>query len=155
SVPSETAWGRTLTEMGFATIRRKDGKYRPLSVIDGFGPGSVVPPSGGGAQIPVIPDTQHPVAPDTSPSQGDVRPGSHGTPNGVTDGCTVSPDGEQFGAGFEANYTPESSQVRDPFSTSDVQYGQFYPQLQNENSEGDIGDHGYITEGNPGKLYAV
>src|SRR5690606_1272016 len=36
SVPSETAWGRTLTEMGFEFVRRKDGKYRPLSVIDGF-----------------------------------------------------------------------------------------------------------------------
>src|SRR5690606_8520958 len=103
----------------------------------------------------LIPAPQHPVASDTSPSQGDVRPGSHGTPNGGTDGCTVSPDGEQFGAGFEANYTPESSQVRDPFSTSDVQYVQFYPQLQNNDSEGDIGDHGYIKEVNPGKLFTV
>src|SRR5690606_1861999 len=155
SVPSETAWGRTLTEMGFATIRRKDGKYRPLSVIDGFGPGSVVPPSGGGAQIPVIPDTQHPVAPDTSPSQGDVRPGSHGTPNGVTDGCIVSPDGAQFGVQFGANYTPEFSQVRGHFSTSDVQYAQFYPQLQNKNSEGGIEGSGDFSEGNPDKLCTI
>src|SRR5690606_10092156 len=110
---------------------------------------------GGGAQLPVIPAPQHPVASDTSPSQGYVRPGSHGTPNVGTDGCTVSPDGEQFGGGFEANYTPESSQVRDPFSTSDVQYVQFYPQLQNNDSEGDIGDHGYIKEVNPGKLFTV
>src|SRR5690606_18141182 len=86
SVPSETAWGRTLTGMGLEFAGRKEGRDRPPSVIDGFGPGSVVPPSGGGAQLPVIPAPQHPVASDTSPSQGYVRPGSHGTPNGGTDG---------------------------------------------------------------------
>src|SRR5690606_30668865 len=112
SVPSETAWGRTLSDMGFETIRRKDGRYRPLSVIDGFGPGSIVPPGGGGAQLPVVPDTPRAVAPDTSPNQGDVRPGSHGTPSGASDRCRVSPEGDGFGDGFEVNPSPEFSQVK-------------------------------------------
>src|SRR5690606_27183729 len=147
SVPSETAWGRTLTEMGFANIKRKDANYRPLSVIDGFGPGSVVPPTGGGAQIPAIPDTTTSVASDTSPSQEGVRPGSHGTPNGETEGWRVSTEGGGFGGGFGVNPPPEFSQVKDTFSTFGGGYGGFNSKLQNNDSEGGIGDHGYIKKG--------
>src|SRR5690606_4513655 len=147
SVPSETAWGRTLSEMGFAVIKRKDANYRPLSVIDGFGPGSIVPPGGGGAQIPEIPNPQHRVVSDTSPSQVDVRPGSHGTPNGATDSWTVSPECGRLGEQFEANHPPEFSQVIDPFSSFGGGYGGFNPKLQNNDSEGDIGGHVYMKEG--------
>src|SRR5690606_14430120 len=148
SVPSETAWGRTLSDMGFESIRRKDGRYRPLSVIDGFGPGSIVPPGGGGAQLPVVPDTPRAVAPDTSPNQGDVRPGSHGTPSGASDRCRVSPEGDGFGDGFEVNPSPEFSQVKGPFSTSGDGYAGFYPKLQSKNSEGGCV---YINEGTSDK----
>lgn len=37
SVPSETAFGRTLTDMGYPSTKMKDGRYRPLSVLNGPG----------------------------------------------------------------------------------------------------------------------
>src|SRR5690606_24187849 len=94
---------------------------------------------------------KHPVASDTSPSQEDVRPGSHGTPSGGTDGWRVSSEGGGFGGGFGVNPPHEFSQVRDPFSTFGGGYGGFNPKLQNNDSEVGIGGHTYMKEVSPDK----
>lgn len=74
AVPNETKWGRRLTELGFPSDRRRDGKYRPLRVRTTWG--AWTPPSAeaGGSARPAI------SVPDISgPENGLSSPASAGT----------------------------------------------------------------------------